>query len=725
MSEGIDAGDKISEARKRIQTGPVPEWASERNYKSGFKGRSGDHITHLLFDRQINAELRQDFFHGAIRLETMEAVQQQSQWQFAFEPQTQSVNFHFIKIHRGETVFEQLSLEKGRLLQREEGLHRFIIDGWYTFLIVLEDVRPGDVLEWAFTVTTEPRLLPEYSFHYCGLPEGIPLGTYRFSVRFDPKRAMKWRTSMDGLKPNETNDNGLMRWTWIGNDIAGSKPEPHVPLWHRSDPWFQVSDCPDWGTVASAVSAIWADRASAVQLEELVRQIEVNAANATVAARIDKAIQLIQDDFRYLSVNLEFGGQIPATPDTVARRRYGDCKDLSFLLVNVLKHFGVAARPILVNSRARKTIGGLLPSPNIFDHAIVEFEAEGKTRWIDPTLKYQGGGAFNRAIHEYGFGLPVAPDVTSLVEAPKRTGQTDLYELHETLLLDTTGADSRLAAVTRAVGTYAENLRRLFGASKLEDISKDRLQVYANRYGFAKRVEPLKFRDDRDANQFTIVEILDINRCFQIHSRPGTVAFPIPTWWLRSTLPVPEKVERKTPFALPFPCQLVHIVDVEFPGFQPPLAPRYVSRGKFLNFNRTHRVGHQFWVMTFTLDVTVDSVPPEEIKKYRETAEEIWKASAINLLMASGQTRVRQKKGFGELPPLPRPKLAPIQPAAARPAVPTTPPAEQPELSLEMKNIAARTAPKSAAAAAPAEKAEPSEERKGKAGFWQRLFGGS
>src|ERR1700722_5462793 len=254
MSEGIDAGDKISEARKRIQTGPVPEWASERNYKSGFKGRSGDHITHLLFDRQINAELRQDFFHGAIRLETMEAVQQQSQWQFAFEPQTQSVNFHFIKIHRGETVFEQLSLEKGRLLQREEGLHRFIIDGWYTFLIVLEDVRPGDVLEWAFTVTTEPRLLPEYSFHYCGLPEGIPLGTYRFSVRFDPKRAMKWRTSMDGLKPNETNDNGLMRWTWIGNDIAGSKPEPHVPLWHRSDPWFQVSDCPDWGTVASAVS---------------------------------------------------------------------------------------------------------------------------------------------------------------------------------------------------------------------------------------------------------------------------------------------------------------------------------------------------------------------------------------------------------------------------------------------------------------------------------------
>jgi hypothetical protein len=738
MSEGIDAGDKLSEARKRIQTGPAPEWATERTYHPEFKGRPGDHTTYLLFDRQIHAELRQDFFHGAIRLETMEAVQQQSQWQFAFEPGTQSVTFHFIKIRRGETVFEHLNLDKGRLLQREEGLHRFVIDGWYTFLLVLEDVRPGDVLEWAFTITNEPRLLPEFSFHYCGLPEGIPLGTYRFSVRFNPVRPMKWRTSMDGLKPNETMDNDLMRWTWIGNEIASTKPEINTPSWHRSAPWFQISDCPDWGTVARAVSNVWSEQASVTQLEELIRQVEVNSADAAVPARIVKAIQLVQDDFRYLSVNLEFGGQIPAAPGTVARRRYGDCKDLSFLLVNLLKHFGVTARPVLVNSRARKTIGDLLPSPNIFDHAIVEFEADGKRRWIDPTLKYQGGDAFNRAIHEYGFGLPVAPDVTGLVETPKRTGQTDLYELHETLLLDTTGADCRVAAVTRAIGTYAETLRRQFAVTKMEDISKDRLQVYANRYGFAKRVEPLKFRDDRDINQFTIVEILDINRCFHMHPRPGTVAFPIPTWWLRSTLPMPEKGERRTPFALPFPCQMVHIVDVEFPGFQPPLAPRYASRGKYLNFNRTHRVGHQFWVMTFTLDVTADSVPPDDIKKYRDTAEEIWNASAINLLVPAGQTRVRQKKGFGELPALPRPRLAPIQPAAARlavnaaaaaapaatPAV-TKPPAEQPELSLEMQAITAKAAAKHDPTPAPAQKKGPPAQPKGKGGFWQRLFGGS
>ena len=504
--EGIGAGDKFSEAKKRIQTGPTPEWASERTYRAEFKGRPGDHITYLLFDRQIHAELRKDFFHGAIRLETMEAVQQQSQWQFAFEPRTQSVTFHFIKIRRGETEFEHLNLDKGRLLQREEGLHRFVIDGWYTFLLVLEDVRPGDVLEWAFTITNEPRLLPEFTFHYCGLPEGIPLGTYRFSVRFNPARPMKWRTSMDLLKPNETMDNELMRWTWIGNDIAGTKPEPNTPAWHRSAPWFQISDCPDWGTVARAVSSVWTEQVSVTQLDELIRQVEADSADATVPARIVKAIQLVQDDFRYLSVNLEFGGQIPATPSTVARRRYGDCKDLSFLLVNLLRHFGVAARPVLVNSRVRKTIGDLLPSPNIFDHAIVEFEADGKRRWIDPTLKYQGGDAFNRFVPPYGVGLAVDPQTTELSKAPEIPGQSNLYELHEIILLDTAGGPSLMAAVVRAEGDQAELLRREFAQLPLEEIAKKRGQLCATRFvPSPQRVGQLQYRDDpgRRTNSFS------------------------------------------------------------------------------------------------------------------------------------------------------------------------------------------------------------------------------
>ena len=82
-------------------------------------------------------------------------------------------------------------------------------------------------------------------------------------------------------------------------------------------------------------------------LDELIKEIE--KAGPDLSTRIGKAIELIQDDYRYLSVNLEFGGQIPTPPEIIARRRYGDCKDLSFLLVNNLleTNLGVSSRPVL------------------------------------------------------------------------------------------------------------------------------------------------------------------------------------------------------------------------------------------------------------------------------------------------------------------------------------------------------------------------------------------
>ena len=47
----------------------------------------------------------------------------------------------------------------------------------------------------------------------------------------------------------------------------------------------------------------------------------------------------------------------------------------------------VQARPILVHTRLRKTVAEMLPSPGMFNHAIVEFRLDDYVRWIDPTLK--------------------------------------------------------------------------------------------------------------------------------------------------------------------------------------------------------------------------------------------------------------------------------------------------------------------------------------------------
>ena len=300
--------------------------------------------------------------------------------------------------------FDHLSLDRVQFLQREAGLEGFVIDGWITLLLLLEDVAPGDILEWSYTLTNQPRLLPEFVNAFFALPPGAEIGKYYFSIRHHERRALKWKSSSPEFAPQIRAENGEVHCSWVGLGTSSPPQEPYTPSWQIGFPWIQVSDCPDWQSVAAGVSEAWKEIAPGEGLSKLVE--EINGFAPDLLSRADRAIEIVQDRFRYLSVNVEFGGQIPTAPEVVVRRRYGDCKNLAFLLVQLLRSLGIKARPVLVHTVWRKSIAMMLPSPMIFNHAVVEFEIENQRRWVDATLKFQGGGALGRTLPDFGFWPP-------------------------------------------------------------------------------------------------------------------------------------------------------------------------------------------------------------------------------------------------------------------------------------------------------------------------------
>src|SRR6266571_6840482 len=164
--------DLVAAARERVRIGAAPDWIVPCLYDADFKERVRGPVTHLLIEQQVQAELHQTFVRVATRLETLQAVQSQSQWRLEFEPQTQSIILHSIKVRRGSLETEHASLDRVQFLQRESGLEGCIIHGWVTLLLLLEDVLPGDVLEWSYTVASQPRLLSEYVFFVFRSPAG-------------------------------------------------------------------------------------------------------------------------------------------------------------------------------------------------------------------------------------------------------------------------------------------------------------------------------------------------------------------------------------------------------------------------------------------------------------------------------------------------------------------------------------------------------------------------
>jgi hypothetical protein len=361
----------------------------------------------------------------------------------------------------------------------------------------------------------------------------------------------------------------------------------------------------------------------------------------------------------------------------VARRRFGDCKDLSFLLVNLLRRLGIPARPVLVNTFLRKSVADLLPMPSLFNHVVVEFEAAGKKRWVDTTIKDQGGGPFNRFIPSYGLGLPVEA-AAGLIKPPEIPGHSDLFKLHENFLLATNGEPSLLAVTFTAEGNQADILRHQLKKAGVEEVAKQRLQVIVNRFGNGKRTGTMQYRDDRPANRFVLAEVFEVGQVLAGHPHPKLCRFSMPSKWVPGVLATPEQNGRTTPFALPHPCQIVYVFDVDSRAIQQIKINEPTSRisNEFVQFRRDDKTGPGFFIMNISLTTTADFVPADQVGKYRELLQQIWVASSRELSIHRGASRSRQKAGFGALPAVPgtiQPRLpVPNPPAAAAPNPPAT-----------------------------------------------------
>ena len=509
-------GDIPENGKERLQVGPVPEWVTPCRYRTDFKAKLPGQATYLLWSRQVHAEERKTHVHVALRLETIQVVERYWYWRLELLPQTELITLHGIKIHRNEAEFDHTSVERLRLVQDETD--DVTAARKMTWGMLLEDVRPGDILEWSYTTKELPQLRPEQHADFFAVPAEIPLGKFYFSVRFQEGRAMQWKSSAEDLQPLEKIEKGQTRWIWERENPAIARAEENTPEWYVEYPWVQVSDWPDWETVATAFVEAWGGVAADADIQAVAK--EIGGESGGVLQQIEKSIHLVQEEFRHLEA-VDLAGQTPAASGLVARRRFGNSLDLSFFLARLLNEFGAPAHPVLINTSFRKSVAGMLPMPGLFNHVVVEYQARNERRWVDATAKEQGGGSLNRVIPDYGYGLLLNRASARLVAAPPASISANAYEVKETLLLDTEGAVSLLAVVVTARGGQAETLRKEFASLGGEAIARRRLQLCMDRFSDAQRSGPMEFRDDRSANEFFLAETFAVKGFLRADAKAG------------------------------------------------------------------------------------------------------------------------------------------------------------------------------------------------------------
>lgn len=542
----------------------VPNWVVKNSQfeardEEGSKSNGGEYP--LLYDRQVNLDEKESFFHWTTILKNSESVSVYNTLEFSFDPSYQKLKIHFINVIRDGKLIDKINADEFRIITREENADRKLYDNNKTLISHLSDLRTGDVLDYAFSLKGQNPAYGDHQFTSQDLQSQQALESYYFSV-LSSSQKLKYKLLNGAKDPLVKTDGNLKSYTWEFQDVKAFYYEENTPSWFSSIPHVSFSDLQKWQDVARISAPFYQ-----LSKDDLAyfRDLSLDLTKSSDTLKmVQDLIRFVQDEIRYLGFEDGLNAFVPHNPKKVLEQRFGDCKDKSLLLVALLKSIGVNASPLLVNTYLLDKITDKLPSPYLFNHCVASFDLYGQTYYIDPTISNQGGDAFDIFFPDYGKVLNIQSQ--KLLEVPKK--QKGKIVIDELLELGTEYEDQAYYRVkTTFTGAEADKMRSFFASNQLDYISKEYMKFYSNMYPFISLKEELSFEDNREQNSFETVEKYWVDSIWEkdktIKDRKIVYVAPL---MMQNYFHHQTPAQRSSDYFINFPCHITYDIIIRTPS---------------------------------------------------------------------------------------------------------------------------------------------------------------
>ncbi|MEY4487577.1 MAG: hypothetical protein RIQ79_85, partial [Verrucomicrobiota bacterium] len=330
------------------------------------------------------------------------------------------------------------------------------------------------------------------------------------------------------------------------------------------------------------------------------------------------------------------------------------------LLCQLLDLLDVPARIVLVNPDLGPRLHELLPSPGLFNHAIVEFTLDGATVWVDINQRLQGGGPLGRSVPQFGYGLAIGhSDKTLLPQPAPAQPVNSLQEIQETIILDTSGHSSVLRVRQRINGRHADEIRRALTAVNVSSYQRERLNFFILRYSDATVELPFTCDDDREKNLIRSIEIYRIRNFVDLKRGGGRCGITFPPSFAILALAEPDSGLRQNPWSVEHPLKLEHTVELLSNILEqlPSLGRTFSNEAFTLFLKRRFMRGH--WIETIAMETSTNTLPAELVAGHARILESASRECAWAFLTFAGVGRPRRRHEFEELLPIPTLKSRP------------------------------------------------------------------
>jgi len=551
-------------AQNAYQIGQPPAWVKVRKPDLTAAPVRSEGWEYVLVDRQeaVDDAGIGRYWHTAYRVLDQAAVNDNSQIEIVFDPIYQRLTLHAVTVWRGGRALNQLKSSRIRVAQRETNLEERIFDGSLTVVIVLEDVRAGDVIEYSFTRTGSN---PVFRGHYMAsfqFAYDAPLAEQYMRLLWRRERPVNLRTSGAAPQPTISANGAFREYEWLQRNVPAVVVETDVPDWFNPYATVQVSDFGSWREVAAWGDSLFADATLPPALRHVVEQIR--AASESDERRVLQALRWVQDEIRYTGVEIGVNSHQPYSPAVVIKRRYGDCKDKALLLITMLRALGIDARPALVSTTFGGRVVDYAPTAALFDHVIVEIELNGRPYWIDPTDVDQRGDISDVAAY-YGSSLILGPSADSLTSIPDLRPPTPTTDIVASFDIGEVHEPATMSVETSYSGSSANQMRSYLKRSSREELQQRYVEYYGKLYPSIRSNQLPVVRDDEVGNVVRLVEHYTIGDFWTGDSTDG-LAGKFEPLELSSRVPSATATGRRMPLAVSHPIHMRYVINARRHG---------------------------------------------------------------------------------------------------------------------------------------------------------------
>ncbi len=540
-----------------------PSWVSKTRIDYSVSGSSGDiedGILDIAIVKQIDLASQTTYYKKCIKIVTDVGVQNGSTVSVSYDPAYQHLIFHHIHIIRGSTDIDKLNFSKIKTIRQETELSRSVYNGSLTSMLFLEDTRKGDVIEYDYSLLGfNPVFKGKYAITLA-MQFSVPVGSLFYRIICPANRDLTLKNYLTDIQPVISRSGTDKIYEWSREKVAALKSQDELPSWYEPYSSVMVSEYKSWNEVAQWALSLFSFKGGlSAGLKRKIEEIRSEGSSAD--QRLLSALRFVQDEVRYLGIEIGVNTHKPNDPDKIFAQRFGDCKDKSFLLTTMLRSLGIEAAPILINTENKKALYGWLPSPLDFNHCAVRVNLAGKSYWLDPTISYQRGDIDAISFPDFQCGLVLLDTSTCLSVIPLQdSGQVYSREL---FTMEDLSGPAKLEVTRRYSGSFADEMRSQMNSNSLSELQQNYLDFYNDFYKDLRVRDSLKIEDDEKTGLITTHEYYTVDKLWDYDKGTNKASFY--GLQIGGILKKPREHDRRMPIAISYPEHFTEEIEVSLP----------------------------------------------------------------------------------------------------------------------------------------------------------------